>query len=219
MRVVTCAQMKQIEKNAAAGGLSYTQMMENAGARAVDRILQDAGLEGREGNAFILAGKGNNAGDGFVAARLLTDRGLRTVVLLAGGEPSTGDARLNFAKLFRLPVIILRLPQDLEQAQNLAMGSDIMIDALYGTGFHGKLGEMQHQAIALLHQSQKPVYALDIPSGVNADTGEADPGAVKATATIAFDSLKPGHLQEPGKTYCGRLFVEDIGIPEECHQV
>ena len=209
MRIVTAAQMKQIECNADAGGLSYLQMMENAGTAAYQIIRAhkpDAHV------LAIVAGKGNNGGDGFVIARLAAQDGLAVRVVLAEGEPVTVDAKTNFHRLDGLNVTVCPI----EQIDRLT-DADVVIDALYGTGFHGTLRPSGAKACCFMNKSGAYLAALDLPSGIHADTGAVAEGAVHADLTVTFDSYKPLHVQETSKPYCGEIVLADIGISEECH--
>lgn len=209
MRIVTVAQMKQIEKNADENGVSYLQMMENAGTAAYHAICAER--VSRQSIA-IVAGKGNNGGDGFVIARLAAQEGKQVRVILAEGQPVTADAKTNFDRLTGLPVQICTL----DETDSLAP-ADIVVDALYGTGFHGALRPSGEKACRLMNTSGAYVAALDLPSGTAADTGVAAEGAVRAQLTIAFDSYKQVHVAEAAKPYCGKLVLADIGVPAHCH--
>ncbi|MCD8357138.1 MAG: NAD(P)H-hydrate epimerase [Clostridia bacterium] len=208
MRIVTVAQMKQIEKNADENGLSYLQMMENAGTAAYQIIR----TEKADAKRFVvMAGKGNNGGDGFVIARLAAQDGFSVSVILAEGQPVTTDAKMNFERLQDLPVTV----QQLDEIDKL--DADVIVDALYGTGFHGALRPSGQKACARINALDGYVIALDLPSGLQADTGIAAEGSVRADITIAFDSLKWVHVEEQATEYCGKTILVDIGIPEHCH--
>ena len=130
-RIVTAAQMKEIERAGDAHGLPYLQMMENAGLAAYAELQKQFSHPGR---LLVVCGKGNNGGDGFVIARAAAKDGWNVTVLLAEGEPKTADAIRNFERLHSLPVYICA-DGSVPETQNF----DAAVDALYGTGFHGKL--------------------------------------------------------------------------------
>ena len=203
---VTSAQMKEIERLANEGGLSYYQMMKNAGTRGfgvIRKTYPDAE------SFLIFIGKGNNGGDGCVAARLAAQGGFRVVLVPVAGTPVTEDALKNFRLLEDLPVIILS-PNDLPL---LNPAPDTMIiDAIYGTGFRGELRPDGRRACDFINASGLRVAAFDVPSGINCDTAEAAEGAVKATITIAFHENKPVHEDPAAVQYCGEVFTADIGI-------
>ncbi len=208
MRVVTVAQMKQIEKLADANGVSYYQMMENAGTAAY-HILRQRVPHAK--HIAVVAGKGNNGGDGFVMARLAAQDGLSVTVVLAEGEPVTRDAKTNYALLHALPVAI----QTADTVRSIH--ADVVVDALYGTGFHGSLRPSGQKACDFMRTSGAYVLALDVPSGLQADTGIAADGAVKAQCTVAFDSYKQVHIATAATALCGTVVLADLGVPDDCH--
>ena len=202
--VVTAAQMKEIEQKADKSGLSYYQMMENAGSAAYEIIKERF----PEAESFVVfAGKGNNAGDGFVLSRLAAKEAKTVKVILAEGEPKTEDAITNFALLKDLPVQVVSLDE-----VNEPVCADIIVDAIYGTGFHGRLRPEGEKACALINSADSAVISLDVPSGVNCDCGTAAKGAVRALLTISFHAFKPVHVSEAAKEYCGESVLADIGI-------
>lgn len=214
---VTAAQMKQIEKNAFEQGMPYLQMMENAGCAAY-QVLRQRRPEAKK--LSIVVGKGNNGGDGFVMARLAALDGLQVQVILAEGEPVTQDAGTNFRRLKELQqsrmeqVTILPIEE-----VDVLSNTDLVVDALYGTGFHGTLRQSGEKACRLMNESSAFTISLDVPSGVHTDTGEAAPGAAKADVTIVFDSYKKLHEIPAAKPFCGEIILADIGIPGDCHRV
>lgn len=218
--------MKQIEKNAYDGGMMYIQMMENAGRAAYAEIRR------RFPSAHdmtVVVGKGNNGGDGYVVARLAALDDISVTVIQAEGAPVTADAAENLRRLQELKAapdqktaaaeIKITAIEEMSAADlDKASHSSIIVDALYGTGFHGELRESGKKACALMNSCKNHVVALDCPSGVNADTGEPAAGAAKAALTIVFDSYKKMHLTPAAAPYCGEIKLVDIDIPEECHK-
>ncbi|WP_195282987.1 NAD(P)H-hydrate epimerase [Harryflintia acetispora] len=214
MRLVTSAQMKQIERNAVLAGLSYSEMMENAGRVAFGALSAYHDFEGE--TALVFAGRGNNGGDGLVLARMLWRAGAKVTVLLCDGEPQTKEATANLSLLPRT-VAVLNLAYETQALEGLSK-PDFVVDALYGTGFHPPFEMRDRQAAQWMNRCGAPVYALDLPSGVDADMARADCDAVRARCTFAFDSLKYAHCREPAKGYCGEVHCLNIWIPEECHR-
>lgn len=211
-KIVTAEQMKRIEQNANEAGLLYIQMMENAGRAAWAELTARFPAPGR---LLVVAGKGNNGGDGFVVGRLAARAGWQVCVFLAEGVPQTPNAITNWEILQSLPVELTEQPPAPE-------GWDVAVDALYGTGFYGGLRPAGQTACALLTQSRAAgafLLAVDLPSGVCADTGLAADGAVQADLTVAFDSLKIAHAAPRAAAYCGATVLADIGIPDDCHRV
>lgn len=183
-------------------GIPGAELMERAG-EAVARVAAELAPDGR---VVIACGTGNNGGDGLVAARLLREAG-REVEVLAVGElaEAEGDAQRNLALLpGRAPV-----PFSPERVG----GAALVVDAILGTGFSGAPREPARSAIRALSEAATPVLAVDVPSGVNAATGEVEDTAVRAECTVTFHAAKPGLWVHPGKEYAGRVEVEDIGIP------
>ncbi|HWQ80120.1 MAG TPA: NAD(P)H-hydrate epimerase [Anaerovoracaceae bacterium] len=208
---VTSAQMKEIERNADAAGLSYYQMMENAGSGAAEMIASEHSVERK--TVLIFCGRGNNGGDGFVAARKLAEKGAAVRLLLVEGEPRTEDAIKNRQLCRDMAISVSDFPESLETGLFADIeAADLIVDAIYGTGFHGSLRGPARTAARLINRSKAAVYALDIPSGLNADTGEADEDTVRAGCTIVFHRLKPAHANEAGVRYCGRIACISIGI-------
>lgn len=208
MNEVTAAEMKQLEQQADAAGLSYRQMMENAGAAAAELALR-AVPEAK--SAAIFCGKGNNGGDGFVAARHLAIAGLAVRIFLVEGEPVTTDAVYNcgLARDMGLPVLPMDALNQPEQVEFLN-GADLVLDGVYGTGFHGALRPAGLAAARWMNEAPGRVLALDLPSGLEADSGIAAEGAVQAQLTVTFHAAKPCHRLAAAQ--CGRVEVADIGI-------
>ena len=208
MNEVTAAEMKQLEQQADAAGLSYRQMMENAG-RAAARLALRAVPEAK--SAAIFCGRGNNGGDGLVAARHLANAGLAVRIFLVEGEPVTTDAVYNcgLARDMGLPVLALDALNQPEQAEFLN-GADLVLDGVYGTGFHGALRPAGLAAARWMNEAPGKVLALDLPSGLEADSGNAAEGAVQADLTVTFHAAKPCHRLAAAQ--CGRVEVADIGI-------
>ena len=202
---VTAAEMKALEKAANDNGLLYIQMMENAGRAAFAQLCYRLPDPAR---LLVVAGKGNNGGDGFVMARVAAKQSWQVQVLLAEGEPKTPDAITNFALLRDLPVEIL-------PDAAAAAPADAVVDALYGTGFHGTLRPAGRAACDLMnqqHQNGALLLAVDLPSGINADTGTVAEGAVRVDLTVTFHRAKPLHYLPESAKYCGEVVVADIGI-------
>ena len=183
-------------------GIPGLDLMERAGAGLADLVGEMAPA----GRIVAVCGKGNNGGDGFVAARLLRDRGREVDVLLLGDvEELRGDARLNAERLPGSPPAPF--------AASALDGAAGIIDAILGTGFSGVPREPAAGAIAAINDGGSVVVACDVPSGVDASTGAVAGAAVRTRATATFHAAKPGLWIDPGKTYAGEVRVIDIGIP------
>lgn len=219
LKFVTCGQMKILEKRANQAGLSYYQMMENAGTAAAEIICMKASASLQGMKILLFCGKGNNGGDGFVVARKLMDEGAAVTLALVDGTPVTKDAVTNFDLIKERCQIIDMTKTDMPFVE-VNGRQDIMVDAIYGTGFHGQLNSRAMRAISFINQfkGKIPIVSLDIPSGLRGDAvkeSQVDLNAVRADYTVTFHNKKPIHLQAFAKAYCGELFIVDIGIDEE----
>lgn len=216
MELVTAAEMRTMDKETIeAFGIPGRILMENAGRGAVEGLLRVLG-DLRGVAVGVAAGRGNNGGDGFVMARYLAQLGARvTVFLLAARSRVAGDARTNLDLLDPLgvPVVELLDAAALQRRRRRLQGPAVWIDAILGTGLNAPVRGHLARMIAFLNSSGRPVFAVDIPSGLHADTGQVLGDAVHARATATFALAKIGHQVEPGASLTGRLFVVDIGIP------
>lgn len=208
--------MKEIERRAAEIGLPSNVLMENAG------LVIAQNVKGWLGNVvqqqiLVLVGPGNNGGDGLVAARHLHDWGARVHIHLCS-ERSYDDANYVIVRERGIPCTITSEDQDLSNLDSILSSSDVVIDALFGTGKLRPLEGAVKQILARLSQVKElmpaiKVIALDLPSGVDADTGTADPSCVAADLTITLAYPKLGLFSFPGRDLVGQLVVGDIGIP------
>lgn len=216
MRVVTATEMRQIDQVAIEEyGIPGIVLMENAGLGVVE-VIQSL-INNLSGKVFsILVGKGNNGGDGLVVARHLYNRGAQVkVLLLADPEDFQGDARVNL-KIWQnmgQPVYQVNQVNGINIVKVALLSTDLIIDALYGTGFRGTVNEKVGRVIELINASDKPVVSVDIPSGLEADTGQAGL-CIKADHTVTFGLPKLGLVVEPGASYAGKLHVVDISLPQ-----
>ncbi|PLX88099.1 MAG: bifunctional ADP-dependent NAD(P)H-hydrate dehydratase/NAD(P)H-hydrate epimerase [Desulfuromonas sp.] len=219
MKLISAGQMQNADRCAIDRlGIPGAVLMENAGRAATEVISSDY-RQLFPGPVLVLAGKGNNGGDGYVIARGLLERGWQVKTLvLADHDAIVGDAGLMLSILQNIEASadFVTAPQELA-----AVVSDyaprLLIDALLGTGLTSSVHGLYAEAIDLLNASGAPVVAVDIPSGVDGSTGRVMGGAVEAALTVTFDSAKIGHVVWPGGRYTGRLSVVEIGIPQRCH--
>ncbi|HEY1777629.1 MAG TPA: NAD(P)H-hydrate dehydratase [Solirubrobacteraceae bacterium] len=183
-------------------GVPSLDLMERAG----EGLAALAGELAPSGRVVIVAGKGNNAGDGFVAARLLRAQGREVEVLLAGQASSlSGDAASNLERLSESPGRPL--------ADGISADAVLVIDAVLGTGASGAPRGEALAAIEAIRSADAPVLAVDVPSGVDASSGEVAGPAVQAVATATFHAAKLGLWIEPGRSLAGEVHVVDIGMP------
>ena len=202
--LLSTEQMRRADGIAIAAGTAGIVLMERAGRAVAEAVLRRVG----EGASIAVAcGPGNNGGDGFVAARLLQEQGLKVhVALLGASEALRGDAAIAFSR-WNGPALPLASLGDAKP--------DLFVDALFGAGLRRPLSGEAAGAVAIMNASGRPVIAVDIPSGLSGDTGQAEGPAVQATETVTFFRLKPGHLLLPGRSLCGETIVADIGIPAQ----
>ena len=204
---VTKDQMKAIEKQANDRGLPYLQMMENAGTAAFRLLTQR--LPGLR-TAAVFCGSGNNGGDGFVLARLLREMGAEVLLILAGEQPHTPDAVTNFYRALMLDIPLVTAALLTEEDLAFILQADAVVDAVYGTGFHGDLPLEAGICAGVMAKAKGLRLALDLPSGLECDTGIAAPDTPRADLTAAFHACKPCHTLAPD--LCGEVVVLDIGL-------
>jgi hydroxyethylthiazole kinase-like uncharacterized protein yjeF len=213
--VVTSDEMRSIDEETIRDYVPGPKLMENAGKGVADAIIEN--LKPRKTAAIvIICGKGNNGGDGFVVSRLLKKRGYRVKTYLTGKTSSVkGDAAANLKKCAGSRIKVKELDRGAlgALADDLAE-ADIVVDAIFGTGFAGEPRGLARDAIEMINASAAQKVAIDIPSGVNASTGEAVL-AVDAHLTVTMALPKRGHLLFPGRALTGDLIVHDIGVPPE----
>ena len=203
MYFITSAQMRTIEKRAVNDlALPSLLLMENAAFACVKHLQEFA-------RAAVVCGPGNNGGDGFAIARLLHVKGVKVKVAFIGDiQKVKGDALINLQIAQKLKLI------SEEPLSSILSDADVIIDAIFGTGLKGPLTGEAAQAVLSISESPAPAVSIDIPSGVEADTGKVGSVAVRAHTTITFVLPKVGHILFPGTEYTGHLVIEDISIPK-----
>lgn len=205
MRILTAAEMRQAEARAVKNGTSYEQLMENAGIQAAQQLVRaHAGTP----RVLLLCGKGNNGGDALVMARLLAPEGWNIAISFLCGEQLSELAALNRS---RLPERVRILPPDAALYDEIAQ-ADLIVDAVFGIGFHGRLPETVRSFFRKANTADAQRIALDIPSGLNCDTGEQSPDTFCAGQTFTFGAYKPALLLERCKPFCGKVTCMDIGL-------
>lgn len=224
MRILYSSQIKQLEEEFVKAGSEHIKLMENAGDCIARFIHEKYGIQGK--SIAILCGKGNNGGDGFAAARRLLDNGAKVRALLVDGQPQSDDAidmfgraELGGVKYMECPTELPDEPDEettekLELIKRYILEADIVVDAIYGIGFHGELPEHINSIIDMTALTRAEVISVDIPSGITADTGECSSKCVKADYTLTFTAMKPAHVVYPATKYCGTVLLTQIGIPE-----
>jgi len=218
MKIASADEMRSMDRYAIDNlGIAEEILMENAGLASINLLRNKIGL--RDKKFVIFCGSGNNGGDGLVIARLLHSGGGRVkVFLLSESSKYKGAAKTNFEIITRLPVEVIKLKSAAMAKKDLAH-CDVVIDAILGTGLDRPVSGLAAEVIALINKSSKKVLSLDIPSGVNGNTGEVMGAAVKADYTVTFGLPKIGNMLYPGYELCGELFVSRISFPPSlCEQ-
>jgi NAD(P)H-hydrate epimerase len=209
LKLYSADEMTRADEGAQSLGISGGILMERAGAEMARAVLKHFGsLAGRR--VLIVAGGGNNGGDGFVVARELHRAGAE-VTVFATKEGYEGDPKVNLDILSHLNMRFIRVDEYEEELQKV----DLVIDALLGTGFKGEVREDVAELIEKMNAAAVPVVAVDVPSGVDGSTGEVWGEAVQADLTVCAHAAKLGCIVSPGFEHAGEVAVVDIGIPPE----
>ena len=212
--ILTRAESRELDRRAMEEfGMPSIVLMENAGRSVVDYLL----TQHPKGPVLICCGKGNNGGDGFVVARHLDNHGIPVQVLLCTDPKELeGDAKINFTiiKKSALHIILLNELTDLDNSlHSLINQAEWTIDALFGTGFNGRVKAPFDKIIMAMNGSASHILSIDVPSGLDCDTGEISGVTVKAEHTVTFVGMKKGFVSPLAKEFIGRVHVADIGIP------
>jgi hydroxyethylthiazole kinase-like uncharacterized protein yjeF len=203
IELLTTAEMGRADRMTAEAGTPSFALMEMAGAAVAREVLARFA---RAGRVAVLCGPGNNGGDGFVLARRLRDAGLDPRIWLLGARDALkGDAALAAAAWQGPAAPLSELDLD---------GADLVVDALFGAGLGRPLEGAARRAVEAANSSGLPILAVDLPSGIDGDSGAVLGAAIRARATVTFFRLKPGHLLQPGREHAGETVVADIGISD-----
>ena len=196
-------------------GIPGAVLMENAGKNCAEVILGRL-KEAAGGEVCVFCGTGNNGGDGYVIARHLVNAGVMTRIVICGdAEKVCGDAKIHLetAQNMAIPLEYLDADSiDAEQVSDLAGQSDVVVDAIFGTGLKGQLRDQYIELINEINSLCRDVVAVDIPSGLDCDTGEPLPVAIIASATVTFVAVKKGFTYAHSTAYTGDVYVSSIGI-------
>ncbi len=218
MILLTAEEMQKADERAIDLGMPGLILMETAGRSAAARIYSHWQDE-IEGGILIAAGGGNNGGDGLVAARYLQSWGADLSVLLLSPPSELEGINAQNYRLCQIHGVHMELAEELEdEGKKLIEKADIIVDAMLGTGLKGPVRGEAARIIEHINSSSGQVLAIDIPSGVNASTGGAPGGAVKADLTVTMQNAKVGQIMYPGRSYCGELFITDLGFPGEVYE-
>lgn len=220
-KAITSEQMYKIEDNGHnVIGMQRIYMMENAGHGIADFIISKFKDKLKGKKIVAICGIGNNGGDAFVASRHLTGYyGANLTVVLLGSPTNIAseEARINWEIIEKMDSIELIFGNKLrEKIKKKIVNADIIIDGIFGTGIKGEIREPQATSIELINKSKAYVVSVDVPSGLDPNTGKVHHKSVKANVTVTFHRMKVGLLNN--RKYCGKIHIEHIGIPLEAER-
>jgi len=210
MKTITVSQARLLDKRAReVYGISTLMLMENAGRAVAEEIIK---LKKRR--IAIFCGKGNNGGDGFVCARHLFAGGIRPDLFLAGRISDVkGEAGLNLDILLRLKHKIFEIDgKNVDLLKEKICRYDLILDAIFGVGLKGGVKGLFGYLIELINSSVAYIVSVDVPSGLDADTGEVSGACIKADRTVTFIAKKRGMIKGKAPGYCGKIIVKDLGF-------
>lgn len=216
MKTVSVEQIQELDRLAMEDyGIPSIVLMENAGRAVAQEVMKI--LKGlRDPRVCVVCGLGNNAGDGFVAARHLIDRGIKTRVFLAGKEKLLkDDAAVNDQILKKLKCPMREFQRLDRSVISRIAAADVVVDAIFGVGLNREVRGLFRAVIEAINQKAKCVVSVDVPSGLDGTTGRIYGVCVKAAATVTFSFAKKGFFYRDGPQYVGRIVVADIGIPSQ----
>jgi NAD(P)H-hydrate epimerase len=216
MRVLNTAQMREADRRTIHDiGIPSIVLMENAGRQAV-AAMEAAFDDLTSSRVAVICGRGNNGGDGFVVARTLIQRGVETAVFLVGSVGDVqGDARTNIEVLGRIGLTVVEITNAQEWELHFSEISecDVIVDAIVGTGFHGEVAGLLQTVVADVNALGVPVVAIDLPTGVSADSADLAGDAIQASMTVTLAAPKIPLVFPPADLHAGDLVIADIGIP------
>ena len=216
MEIISVEDMRIADENSEYLGVPGSLLMENAGRGIVENTLKRRKVKGS--SIVIISGTGNNGGDGFVAARHLASVGAKVHLILLGDPNNirTPESRQNWNATEKMMLTIekthIRDSSDFKKIEDLIRNADVLVDAMLGTGIVGKIREPFSTAIDLFNTSNAFKIAVDVPTGLDPDSGQIQDKVVKADVTVTFHKAKPGLLN---KDCTGELEIWPIGIPTE----
>lgn len=211
---VTVKQIQSLDKLAIEKyGVPSLVLMENAGRKVAEEVIKRL-KKVKNPRVCVVCGSGNNAGDGFVAARHLINAGIKTSVILAGkSRHLKHDAAVNYKILKKVKHPVIELGAGRALPVREIQRSDIIVDALFGVGLNRGVLDPLRKLVDLINKNGKKIISVDTPSGLDGTTGKIYGACIKADITVTFTFLKKGFLRGQGPEYSGKVIVVDIGIP------
>ncbi len=216
MRVLTVEETRKVERLANEYGVSYMQLMENAGAYCA-RIIRKTFENTNKRNVLVVCGKGRNGGDGFVIARKLYENGYKVTVMMAMGLP-TDDLSSDMLSRVRALGINVVYYENSSTVEKYFEKAHIIVDCIFGIGFKGEPNENCKMLFTRINNSPATVVSVDIPSGLEGDNNEVNSICVSADLTIAVLVLKPVHVLRPSMEKCGNVILAPLNIPDRCYE-
>ncbi len=216
MRVLTVENVKKVEALANESGISYLQLMENAGSYCA-RIIRKTFENSNKRNVLVVCGKGRNGGDGFVIARKLFENGYNVTVMMTMGLPSDEVSAEMLSRVRALGLTVVHYT-DNGTVDKYFENTQIIVDCIFGIGFHGEADTTSASVFNKINSSSATVISIDIPSGLEGDSGNVPKSSVCADMTIAVLVLKPVHVLKPSIERCGKVVTAPIGVPEKCFE-
>ncbi|MEW5758458.1 MAG: NAD(P)H-hydrate epimerase [Candidatus Omnitrophota bacterium] len=213
-KVISASQMKKLDATVINRyGLPALILMENAGRSASEEALK---MFPKNGRAAVFCGYGNNGGDGFVVVRHLLNKGIKVQVYLVGkNRELSQESKLNYQILCKMKqkIRLIKEANAFARLKKEIKRYDLIIDAIFGIGLKGRLNEFYQGLFNTINMSKIPVLALDVPSGLDADTGKPLGNAIIAKKTITFGLMKKGLVKKIANKYAGKIVVGDISLP------
>ena len=213
MKVYSADEIRKVEEVENDIGTCFLTLMEYAGTNCAEDIKKR--FDRDCGRVAVVAGKGKNGGDGYVIARVLRESGYDVTIVMAFGGPKAEDAITNYQRALCAGVLMLDYSEQKYACTELIESAAVIVDTMFGIGFHGAANEEQTEIFELINNSNGKVIAVDIPSGVETDSGKVNGSAIKADLTYAISTLKPAHVLFPAREYCGETEIIDIGLLPE----
>ncbi len=214
MRVLTTENVRKVERKAVESGISYLQLMENAGSYCA-RIIRKTFENTNKRNVLVVCGKGRNGGDGFVIARKLHENNYNVTVMMAMGLPGDdiSSEMLSRVRALNIPVTYYDAKGSTDK---FFENAQLIVDCVFGIGFRGDPDSASASVFSKINSTSATVISIDIPSGLEGDSGKVNKKAVSADMTIAVLSLKPVHVLKPSMEMCGKVVLAPIGVPDKC---
>lgn len=211
MKALTVDEIRKIEDETIRSGVPEEVLMERAGKRVAEESIE---FLSPQSNIVILCGKGKNGGDGLVAARHLTNKDYSNINVFIIGAPDElkGIVQNNYIKLKNLSNRIYFIDSLTEDLKNNIKKSDLIIDALFGIGLKSEVKNPFREIVDFVNSCNKVIVAVDVPSGIDANSGNVMGSAIKARKTITFGYSKKGLVESEGPKYAGKIMIADIGL-------